>query len=57
MQRVKEEEKVLQLLALCPLHQHWRQSPFLKQQARLVGVSFATVIASTSIVLGSFWER
>ena len=46
----------LALLALCPLCWHWRQSPSLKQRAHSVGVSFVTVMASTSIAYGSFWE-
>ena len=57
MQRVKEEEKVLQLLALCPFFQHLRQSPSRKHLALSVGVSLEMVIASTSMALGSFCGR
>ena len=38
-----EGGKALQLLALCPLRRHQRQSPSLKQQACSMGVSFVIV--------------
>ena len=48
------QEKALQLLALCPFFQHLRQSPSRKHLALSAGVSLEMVMASTSMILGSF---